>query len=152
MATILADRVEAATGIKPHQGTLDIPGQLDPDNDMVIDTLPLDYSILEEIDYQYPASNAYYAYMTRGCVNKCKFCAVPKLEPIYKEYLPVSEQVRIAEARYGAKRDLLLLQYIWTRKPGSQSGFLSISCLSYNKRSNWLTFTSLGFYARKKDC
>ena len=109
MATILADRVEAATGIKPHQGTLDIPGQLDPDNDMVIDTLPLDYSILEEIDYQYPASNAYYAYMTRGCVNKCKFCAVPKLEPVYKEYLPVSEQVRIAEARYGAKRDLLLL-------------------------------------------
>lgn len=109
MATILSDRVEAATGIKPHRGTLDIPGQLDPDNDMVIDTLPLDYSILEEIDYQYPASNAYYAYMTRGCVNKCKFCAVPKLEPMYKEFLPVSEQVRTAEARYGAKRDLLLL-------------------------------------------
>ena len=109
MATILSDRVEAATGIKPHRGTLDIPGQLDPDSDMVIDTLPLDYSILEEIDYQYPASNAYYAYMTRGCVNKCKFCAVPKLEPMYKEFLPVSEQVRTAEARYGAKRDLLLL-------------------------------------------
>ena len=109
MATILSDRVEAATGIKPHRGTLDIPGQLDPDNDMVIDTLPLDYSILEEIDYQYPASNAYYAYMTRGCVNKCRFCAVPKLEPMYKEFLPVSEQVRTAEARYGAKRDLLLL-------------------------------------------
>ena len=109
MATILADRVEAATGIKPHRGTLDIPGQLDPDNNMIIDTLPLDYSILEEIDYQYPASNAYYAYMTRGCTNACPFCAVPKLEPVYKEYLPVSEQVHIAEARYGAKRDLLLL-------------------------------------------
>lgn len=109
MATILADRVEAATGIKPHRGTLDIPGQLDPDNNMIIDTLPLDYSILEEIDYQYPASNAYYAYMTRGCTNACPFCAVPKLEPVYKEYIPVSEQVHIAEARYGAKRDLLLL-------------------------------------------
>lgn len=46
----------------------------------------------------------------------------------------------------------LLLQYIWTRKPGSQSGFLSISCLSYNKRSNWLTYASLGFYVRSKDC
>ena len=43
---------------------------------------------------------------------------------------------------------LPLLQYIWTRKPGSQSGFLSISCLSYNKRSNWLTIHSLGFYVR----
>ena len=76
---------------------------------MVIDTLPLDYSILEEIDYHYPASNAYFAYMTRGCVNKCSFCAVPKLEPIYKDFLPVSEQVRIAEEQYGAKRDLLYL-------------------------------------------
>lgn len=109
MASILADRVEAATGIKPHVGTLDTPGELDPDNDMIIDTLPLDYSILEEIDYQYPASNAYFAYMTRGCVNKCPFCAVPKLEPIYKEFLPVSEQVKIAEEQYGAKRDLLLM-------------------------------------------
>lgn len=36
--------------------------------------------------------------------------------------------------------------------PGSQSGFLSISCLSYNKRSNWLTLASLGFYVRWKDC
>ena len=45
-----------------------------------------------------------------------------------------------------------LLQYIWTGKPGSQSGFLSISRLSYNKRSNWLTSSSLGFYVRRIDC
>lgn len=109
MASILPDRVEEATGIRPHIGTLDTPGELDPGNDLVIDTLPLDYSILEEIDYQYPASNAYYAYMTRGCVNKCKFCAVPKLEPVYKQFLPVADQVKTAEARYGAKRNLLLL-------------------------------------------
>jgi hypothetical protein len=47
--------------------------------------------------------------MTRGCVNRCKFCAVPRVEPIYKDYLPVSDQVKMAEAQYGAKRDLLLL-------------------------------------------
>ncbi len=109
MASILADQVETETGIKPHIGTLHTPGELDPGNDMIIDTLPLDYSILEEIDYKYPASNAYFAYMTRGCVNNCKFCAVPRLEPVYTEFLPVSEQVHIAEERYGAKRDLLLL-------------------------------------------
>ncbi len=109
LASILPERVEAATGIKPYVGTLDTPGELDESNDMIIDMLPLDYSILEEIDYQYPASNAYYAYMTRGCVNKCKFCAVPKLEPVYKEYLSVSEQVKLAEQKFGVKRDLLLL-------------------------------------------
>lgn len=109
MASILADRVETETGIKPHIGTLHTPGELDPENNLIIDTLPLDYSILEEIDYKYPASDAYFAYMTRGCVNSCKFCAVPKLEPVYTEFLPVSEQVHIAEECYGAKRDLLLL-------------------------------------------
>lgn len=109
LASILPKRVEKATGIKPHEGTLHTPGELDKGNDMIIDTLPLDYSILEEIDYSYPADNAYFAYMTRGCVNHCKFCAVPKLEPIYIPYLPVSEQVHIAEEMYGAKRDLLLL-------------------------------------------
>lgn len=109
MASILAEQVENATGIKPHVGTLDTPGELDAGNEMIIDTLPLDYSILEEIDYEYPASNAYFAYMTRGCINKCAFCAVPKLEPVYKEFLSVSEQVRIAEEQFGEKRNLLLM-------------------------------------------
>lgn len=108
MATILADRVEEATGIKPYKGTLSKPGVLD-DNDMIIDTLPLDYSILEEIDYKYPASDGYLAYMTRGCINKCTFCAVPKLEPEYKSYLPIAEQVKWASERFGGKKDLLLL-------------------------------------------
>ena len=108
MATILKDRVFEATGIMPYSGTLSSPGILD-DNDMIIDTLPLDYSILEEIDYEYPAHDGYLAYMTRGCVNKCAFCAVPKLEPEYKEYLPIAEQVRWASEKFGGKKDLLLL-------------------------------------------
>ena len=79
------------------------------DNDIIIDTLPLDYSILEEIDYVYPAHDGYLAYMTRGCVNHCPFCAVPKLEPEYKNYLPIAEQVDWASKQFGGKKDLLLL-------------------------------------------
>lgn len=108
MASILPDRVEEVNGIRPYVGTLSTPRVLD-DNDIIIDTLPLDYSILEEIEYQYPASNAYYGYMTRGCVNKCKFCAVPKLEPEYKRYIPISEQIKMDNERFGEKKDLLLL-------------------------------------------
>ena len=37
-------------------------------------------------------------------------------------------------------------------KPGKPAGLFSISCLSYNKRSNWLADTSLGFHVRHKDC
>ncbi len=109
MASILPDRVEQATGIRPHVGTLSTPGELDPGNDMIIDTLPLDYSILEEIDYVYPANDGYIAYMTRGCVNHCAFCAVPRLEPEYKDYLPISEQIKYTNEKFGGKKDLLLL-------------------------------------------
>lgn len=109
MASILPDRIEKETGIRPYVGTLSTPGQLDSDNDMVIDTLPLDYSILEEIDYKYPANDGYLAYMTRGCVNKCSFCAVPKLEPEYKDYLPIAEQIEYTNEKFGGKKDLLLL-------------------------------------------
>lgn len=108
MASILPKYIEEATGIAPFVGPLNKAGILD-DNDLVVDILPLDYSILEEIEYEYPAKDGYLSYMTRGCVNKCKFCAVPKLEPEYKNYLPIKKQLEESSKRFGEKKDLLLL-------------------------------------------
>ena len=109
MSTLLPNEVFEATGIHPFEGLLDKPGAIDPGDNLIIDQLPLDYSILDEIDYVYPANNAYFAYMTRGCVNKCKFCAVPKLEPQYCDYISLKKQIEITNERFGAQRDLLLL-------------------------------------------
>lgn len=109
MSTLLPDEVYAATGIHPFEGLLDKPGAIDPGDSLIIDQLPLDYSILDEIDYVYSANNAYFAYMTRGCVNKCKFCAVPRLEPEYCDYISLKEQIKITNERFGTQRDLLLL-------------------------------------------
>ena len=39
-----------------------------------------DYSILSQIDYEYPVRDAYFTYASRGCIRKCSFCGVPKLE------------------------------------------------------------------------
>ena len=86
-ATIVPDYMEAETGIQPKIGILDKPGALGDDNELIIDTMPLDYSILDEIDYKYPALMPISHNMTRGCVNKCKFCAVPKLEPEYQGHI-----------------------------------------------------------------
>lgn len=108
-ASILHDKIYEETEIKPFCGLLNKPGILDPDNESIIDELPLDYSILEEIDYHYPASNAYFAYMTRGCPRKCSFCAVPRLEPEYKDYIRLKEQIRLATKRFGPQKDLLLM-------------------------------------------
>ncbi|MBQ6993246.1 MAG: hypothetical protein IJN64_01970 [Lachnospiraceae bacterium] len=109
MSTLLPDEVYSATGIHPFEGLLDKPGAIDPGDTLIIDQLPLDYSILDEIDYIYPANNAYFAYMTRGCVNKCKFCAVPRLEPEYCDYISLKKQIEITNERFGTQRDLLLL-------------------------------------------
>ncbi len=96
------------TGIRATQGLLDKPRIMD-DNDIIIDTLPLDYSILYETDYKYPESNGYYGYMTRGCVNRCRFCAVPTIEPIFNPYISIKEQIEYVENKFGAKQNLLLL-------------------------------------------
>lgn len=108
-STILPEYVFQETGIHPHEGLLDAPGVLDEGNTDVIDELPLDYSILEEIDYEYPAHDAYFGYMTRGCPRDCAFCAVSKLEPNYKNYISIKHQIAYIDEHFGAKKDLLLM-------------------------------------------
>ena len=108
-STILPEYVFQETGIRPHEGLLDAPGVLDEGNTDIIDELPLDYSILEEIDYEYPAHDAYFGYMTRGCPRDCAFCAVSRLEPNYKNYISIKHQIAYIDEHFGAKKDLLLM-------------------------------------------
>lgn len=108
LASIQPKEIEAATGIKPHTGILG-PGGIHKGNKINIDELELDYSILDEIDYQYPMANAYYSYTTRGCIRKCPFCAVPTLEPIYQSYIPLKERIERIDSIYGPQKDLLLM-------------------------------------------
>lgn len=108
-SSIIPEEITKETEVVPIVGILDHPGILDADSDIIIDTLPLDYSILDEIDYKYPTSDAYFAYMTRGCPNKCKFCAVPTLEPKYQNYIQLRQQLETAQARFGEKKNLMLL-------------------------------------------
>lgn len=108
-STILPDQLFKDTGIHPHLGLLDKPGDIDEGNPDIIDELPLDYSILYEVDYRYPASDAYFGYMTRGCPRNCAFCAVKTLEPNYKDYIGIKDQLQYINKRFGVKRDLLLM-------------------------------------------
>lgn len=109
LASIQSEQIEQATGVKPHAGVLNIPGELDEGDDKIIDNLPLDYSILDEIEYEYPMNNAFYGYTTRGCIRKCPFCAVPLLEPTYNDYIPLKERIEQIREIYGDQKDLLLM-------------------------------------------
>jgi len=127
-STILYNELEKETGIKPFRNNrggalLDRPGQIDADSDVIIDDLPLDYSILDEIDYIYPAQNAYFGYMTRGCINHCSFCAVPRLEPNKGcQFTSIKEQISQTIQRFGEYKDLLLLD----NNVFASSSFISI--------------------------
>lgn len=109
LASIQSKEIEETTGIKPHCGTLHSPGDIDEGNQYIIDELPLDYSILDEIDYEYPDGGSFYSYATRGCIRKCPFCAVPILEPEYQPYLPLKERIERTRRLYGDQQNLLLM-------------------------------------------
>ncbi len=110
MVTILYDRVAQDTGIHNLMaGLLEDSGILGLNDHVNIDQLPLDYDILDQIEYEYPANGNYFAYTTRGCPNKCSFCAVPILEPQFHMTNNIKRQVQEVNLKYGEKRNLLLL-------------------------------------------
>ena len=74
-----------------------------------IEELVPDYGILDQLDYSYPVQDAYFGYASRGCVRKCSFCGVPKLEGAQREMPPLTNLVDGVTKRYGEKKDLVLM-------------------------------------------
>jgi len=74
-----------------------------------IEDLIPDYGILDQIEYKYPVRDAYFAYASRGCIRKCSFCGVPKLEGNQRDAESITAVVKSIEARYGPKKDLILM-------------------------------------------
>lgn len=81
----------------------------DDRNGTPIEDLVPDYSILEQIDYIYPVNDAYFAYASRGCIRKCHFCGVPKLEGAQRDVTSLAANIAAIAERHGEKRDLLLM-------------------------------------------
>jgi hypothetical protein len=122
-ATLLADQVAQDARIVPHKGLLDAP---DPflteyanqhedyaylhDCCPSIDNLPPAYDIFpKQTKYLKLLDRSYFFYTTKGCPNKCGFCAVKTLEPIYVPYIPIAPRIKIVADNYGEKPGLLLL-------------------------------------------
>lgn len=116
-ATMLPDQIFAETGIHPVCGLLNEPGKLGLPGDECIDQIVPDYSILEDVDYVYPFKDAYFLSATKGCGNKCGFCAVQTLEPTYVPYIDITGKVRAIDEQFGQKKDLLLMDNNVLRSP-----------------------------------
>jgi hypothetical protein len=68
-----------------------------------------DYSILEDVEYDYAVKDAYFAYASRGCIRKCKFCGVPKLEGAQRQTPSLLPLIEAVKERHGEKKDLVLM-------------------------------------------
>lgn len=109
MATLMRKELKDEVGANIISGLLDKPGMIGNDN-IIVDSLTPDYSILSSSNYEYPVGkNEYLGYATRGCKNRCSFCAVGKIEPKFIPYIPLKKQVAGIRKIYGEKKDLILL-------------------------------------------
>lgn len=67
------------------------------------------YDILNQVSYKYPVHDGYFSYASRGCVRKCSFCGVPKLEGEQRDTESLAAVVQGIEKLYGPKKDLILM-------------------------------------------
>lgn len=124
MASLMPESIVEATGIdRSHilTGLFTDTSVVGDNNDINVDQLPLDYDILEDVNYKYPAGDNYFAYTTRGCPNHCSFCAVPILEPNFHVTNNIVEQIKIIDQKYGPKQHLLLLDNNVLNTPNLES-------------------------------
>ena len=140
LATLMPDLIaETFPTVKNNTGLLNRKGTLGLEHEECIDTLPLDYDILKDIqdEYVYPAHDAYFTYMTRGCGMKCQFCAVQTLEPHYIPYLSITESIKRIDKEYGPKKDLLLMDNNVLRSPQFDQIIDEIKALGFAKGATY---------------
>lgn len=106
----------------------------DTDGQPIEDYIP-DYSILADIEdqYTYPVNDAYFGYASRGCIRKCHFCGVPKLEGAQRDSMPIANLIEGISAAHGEKRDLILMDNNVTASPRFKEIIEEIRSLGFER-------------------
>lgn len=109
LASLMPEEVWRATGIAPHQGVLSSLHTLDDDNELIVDQMTPDYELFNDAPHNYTlVDDSYFGYSTRGCVHKCDFCGVHRIEPKFVEYQGLKPYVNNIIERYGERAHLSL--------------------------------------------
>ena len=141
LATLMPDLIaKNFPTVKNNPGLLDKKGTLGLEYEECIDRLTLDYGMLDDIadEYIYPAHDAYFTYMTRGCGMKCEFCAVQTLEPEYYPYISITEAIKRVDEQFGPKKDLLLMDNNVLRSPRFDEIIDEIKALGFAKGATYI--------------
>ena len=156
-ATIMPERfLNEVKGLHLIKGQLTSASVLGYNDETNIDILELDYDILWDVEYDYPAADSYFIYTSRGCPRKCSFCAVKTLEPTFYECQNVREQIERVDARFGIKKNLLIMDNNALFAPHLPETIKTIISLGFGadnniiKKCNEIPFMLRSLFEREK--
>lgn len=107
-ATLMPDYIRERVQCTVIAGPLDKPDQLGPGSPPIAPYVP-DYDMVKDINWSYKPEDSYFCRITTGCIRKCRFCAVPRLEPTFGYCQSLGEQVKAVKDQFGEKQHLVLL-------------------------------------------
>ncbi len=107
-ATLLPDYIRGRVPCRIVTGPLTRPGMLDGERRPIADYTP-DYSLIDAANATYQPKDSYFCRVTTGCIRRCKFCAVPTLEPEFKACMPLKRQIEAVDNTYGERQHLVVL-------------------------------------------
>lgn len=106
--TLLPQYIRNQVDVTIIEGQLDRPNMLGIDS-KAIATITPDYSIIDDIDYDYYPVDAYFTKITKGCIRTCKFCAVPILEKEFGFSKDLRQQIDEVDNTHGEKQNLVVM-------------------------------------------
>lgn len=107
-ATLMPEYIRERVPCQVVEGALDKTDMLGPGTPPIADYIP-DYDLLTSTTYKYRPEDSYFVRVTKGCIRKCKFCAVPILEPDFEYVQGIHEQLATIKDLYGERQHLIVL-------------------------------------------
>jgi len=109
MAGLMSEELWKETGVNQIiKGTLSSARLIADNNQHVIDEMIPDYSLFDGVQHKYTLLDSYFGYSTRGCPNRCPFCGVHKLEPVFIDYKGIKPYLKKIDDSFGKKQHLIL--------------------------------------------
>lgn len=135
-ATLMPEYIAKSADCTIVTGLLDSRGKIGKGSPVLECEVP-DYSLLDNVDYPYVPMNSFFLKATKGCVRKCRFCAVPKLEPRYGGYDGLKNQVNQAVLQHGERQNMVLLDNNVLAHPGLNRIIAQIRDLGFGRGVWW---------------
>jgi hypothetical protein len=107
-ATLMPDYIRQNVTCRIMTGPLSKPKLIGAEKVPIAKYDP-DYTIMDNPKWNYLPRDSYFCRVSTGCIRQCKFCAVPKLEPEFAYFQPISKQIKAVNEIYGERQNLVLL-------------------------------------------